>query len=73
VGRLPEFVQKYYAAVAGVLRDAPWRLDPRVLPQVEVWLDAHREPLWLQPLLERLVETLEYRLTMRRELESASG
>jgi hypothetical protein len=68
---LPGRLDKHYAAVAAVLRVAPWQLDPTVLPLAEAWLDSHTGPLWLQPTLERLVATLEYRLAMRRELDPA--
>jgi len=67
--RLPGRTEKHYAGVVAVLRIAPWRLDPSVLPQAKVWLDSRSGPLWLQPSLERVAATLEYRLAMRRELD----
>jgi hypothetical protein len=68
IERLSGRVEKHYAGVAAVLRVAPLRLDPGVLPRAEAWLESRRGPLWLQPALERLVSSLEYRVAMRREL-----
>jgi hypothetical protein len=69
VGRLVELGHRH-ATLAAVLRDAPEKLDPEAVTQAEAWLDVESLPLWLQPALVRLVDTLDYRLAMRRELEA---
>jgi hypothetical protein len=43
-------------------------LDPRVLPDAERMLDAEIEPIWARSSVTRLVDTLDYRLAMRKEL-----
>jgi hypothetical protein len=61
--------QKHHATLAAVLREAAWHLDPAAAPRVEAWLDGDSVPLWFNPALVRVVDTLDYRLAMRRELD----
>lgn len=62
-------VQKHHTVLATCLREAPWKLDPHAVNLVELWLEDDVAPLWLKPALVRVVDTLEYRLAMRRELD----
>jgi hypothetical protein len=65
-------VQKHHATLATLLREAPWHFDPPAVTLAEAWLDEDVAPLWLRPALVRLVDTLDYRLAMRRELNAFS-
>jgi hypothetical protein len=60
---------RQYATLAALLREASWHFDPRAVTLAEAWLDGDAAPLWLRPALVRLVDTLDYRLAMRRELD----
>jgi hypothetical protein len=61
------FARQDYSLVSFV-REATLLLDPRVLPDAERMLDAEIEPIWARSSVTRLVDTLDYRLAMRKEL-----
>jgi hypothetical protein len=56
-------------SIAILLDVASWRLDPRVMPAAARLLDAPIKPAWARSQLEELVESLDYRLAMRKELD----
>jgi Family of unknown function (DUF5691) len=61
-------VKWQYRAVA-LLRDMPLRLDPSLAPELERVLDEFDGPTWALTALERVLDTLEVRATMRQELQ----
>jgi hypothetical protein len=69
VEQLPRFLATHPNAIAVFLDDAALRLDPRVLPDAERLFDLEIEPIWVRSLLHGLAQTLDYRLTMRKELD----
>jgi hypothetical protein len=69
IARLPLLIKGWQYAAATFVRDARLRLDPLVLPEAEQLLEAHvkSRQLWVEPTLERLVDTLDYRQAMRQD------
>lgn len=63
-------LQKHHATLATLLREAAWHVDPRAVTLAEAWLDGEAVPLWFRPALVHLVDILDYRLAMRRELDA---
>ena len=61
--------QKHGSTLATLLREAPWSVDPRLAPELDTFLGQDLAPMWLRPALVHLVDTLDYRLGMRRELD----
>jgi hypothetical protein len=61
------FATQHYSLLSFV-REATLLLDPRVLPDTERLLDMDIEPIWARSSVDRLVDTLDYRLAMRKEL-----
>src|SRR5262249_40498085 len=68
IDNLPRWLATWHYAMAALLRDAPLRLDPRVLPAAEMLVEAPLDSMWETQALDRLVDTLEYRHAMRQEL-----
>jgi len=50
------------------VRDAELLCDPRVLPEAERMLDTEMKSIYATGVVDRLVDTLDYRLAMRQEL-----
>jgi hypothetical protein len=81
VRSLPTLIKRWQYAAAEFVRRAELRLDPAVLPEAErlletgvglgvgvgVGVGVGEKQIWLQPTLERLVESLAYRQGMRQD------
>ena len=68
--RLPRLIARWQYSALPLLQAAHFRLEPRVLPELEGLLEAELQLQlgWARPSLDRLAETLEYRHAMRTEL-----
>lgn len=68
VQHLASWFAKQNYSLLSFVREATLLLAPRVLPDAERILDAEIEPIWARSSVDRLVDTLDYRLAMRKEL-----
>jgi hypothetical protein len=68
MARLPQLLRLWEYSATATLRPASLCLDPRVLPDAERILSGQPEEAWLRLSLERLVQMLEFRQALRKEL-----
>jgi hypothetical protein len=68
IAHLPVILRRWQYSSEALLGEAPYRLDPCVLPEAEALLDGALEPPFIRPDVERLVHLLDIRRAMREEL-----